>query len=238
MMQTWPLIPANWGNWNTPAWSVSAEWFAYLFLFPLSIWLASISFIRKYRPVLVFLLLASFITFGQLAKLHGYDDIYFIWRITAEFMTGCLLYLFCLENTRTVKILAARLDIVILAFTAVVWFSTISAVSDWLIILTIPVIIVGLTQETSMFSKLLSSSFFCYLGRISYALYLVHTIAQRMLHIMLPVDKYAAGPLFEKLGVFLVYLLFPLLVAMGIYHMIEEPSRLVIRNWFNPKSRR
>ena len=238
MMQTWPLIPAKWANWNTPAWSVSAEWFAYLFLFPLSIWLASISIIRKYRPIFVFLLLASFITFGQLAEMHGYDHINFIWRITAEFMTGCLLYLFYLENARIVKILAARLDMIILAFAVIVWFSTVSAVSNWLIILSIPLIIVGLTQEASIFAKMLSSSLFCYLGRISYALYLVHAIAQRMLHIMLPVDRYTTGPLFERLGMLLVYLIFPLLVAMGIYHLIEEPSRLIIRSWCNPKSRR
>lgn len=234
MMQAWPLIPAHWSNWNAPAWSVSAEWFAYLFFFPLSVWLTSISIVRKFSPVFAFALLASFLVCRQLAVLHGF---YFVIQIAAEFMSGCLVYIFYVGNPQIIKTLACRFDIVILAFVAAVCVSTLSPICFWLIIFTIPVIIIGLTHESSLFAKLLASSGFCYLGRISYALYLVHSIAHRMLHIALPIDRYAVSLIYSRMMVLLLYFLFPILLAMGIYHLIEEPSRLAIRRWCYPTSR-
>ena len=235
MMQAWPFVPAHWDNWNAPAWSDSAEWFAYLFLFPFSVWLASIALVRKFSPALVFVLMASFVAINGLGTtLHGF---YFVSQITAEFISGSLVYLFCRENPGVIKMLASRMDLVILAFLALVWFSLVSMVSYWLIILMAPIIIAGLTQESSIFAKILATPFVCYLGRVSYALYLIHAIAQRMLHILLPVDRYAADSLYVRFAVLLAYFVFPLLLAMGIYHVIEEPSRLVIRQWCKPKLR-
>ena len=231
MMQAWPLVPATWSNWNAPAWSVSAEWFAYLLLFPFAKWLISKSVVKRFSPVFALIILALFVPFAHSSdELYGF---YFVFRITSLFLTGCLMYAFCLTSPSTAQKLANHLDVIVVGFTATIWFGAHTTIGYWLIMLAIPVIIVGLTRESSKFAKLLSTPFFCYLGHISYALYLVHAIAQRMLHVMLPVEKYASGPFYLKLIVLLSYLMFPILLAAGIYHLVEEPSRLAIRRRFN-----
>jgi peptidoglycan/LPS O-acetylase OafA/YrhL len=240
MMQTWPFIPADLHNWNTPAWSVSAEWFAYLTLFPLSVWLASLTFLRRYGLNLLLLLafLAIYLTYNQLTSESGLTPTSCLMRVSSEYLAGSLMFLWYLDSTRVASIVAARLDYLVLAFVLLIWFSSFIILSNWNIILTIPVIIVGLTQESALTAKILSLSFFRYLGRVSYALYLIHAIAQRMLHVFIPYERYSTGPLLLKYAVLLGYLIFPLLLAMLIYHFIEEPCRLAIRRWSTLRTQR
>jgi peptidoglycan/LPS O-acetylase OafA/YrhL len=233
MMQAWPLIPAVWANWNSPAWSVSAEWFAYLFVFPLTIGLSSISILKKYGPLFAFALLVIYMAMGPL---HLSPGLYFICRITTEFTSGFLMFLYWTYNPKIVLKLASRLDVVVLAFMAAFWLSSISVIGYYAIILIIPIIIVCLTHESSWVAKLLASAPFCYLGRISYALYLVHAIAQRMLHVMLPIDQYANEALIWRLVVITAYFAFTLFSASMIYHLIEEPCRIFIRRRFGSQA--
>jgi len=234
MVQAWPFIPAKWDNWNTPAWSVSAEWFAYLSMFPLSVWISSKSFIRKHSILLIILILSLFVMFGHKEYIIDFK-FNFIFQITAEYLAGCFAYLYFIQNKIKVSKYSSYLDFVIILFICLIWFSQTIPYNHYLILFAIPVIIASLTQENSFFSKLLSTRLFGYLGRISYALYLVHAIAQRMLHVVVPTGKFTSSPAMAKIVVTMGYLFFPILIAAGIYHLVEEPSRLALRRFFTPR---
>ena len=234
MLQAWPFVPAKWDNWNTPAWSVSAEWFAYLFIFPLSVWMSAKSAIRKHSALAVMVLLSFFIVFSHTAfvSTHG---LYFILQVSSEYLAGCFVYLYYLRNKDAIVKYSTCLDFVVLMFLVVIWFSAKLTFSSYFILFSIPLLISFLTQENSIFARLLATPLICYLGRISYALYLVHAIAQRMLHVVAPTGKFTSSPAMERLVVSVGYLIFPILVAAGIYHLVEEPSRMAIRRFFRPK---
>jgi len=236
MLQAWPFIPAKWDNWNTPAWSVSAEWFAYLIIFPFSVWVASKYYFRKHSILLIILVLFLFVMIGNqsFVKTH---NLYFIMQVSAEYLSGCLVYLYFIQNKIIVMKFSSYLDFVVILFIGLIWFSQSIPYNHYLILFAVPVIIAFLTQENSFFSKLLSTRLFGYLGRISYALYLVHAIAQRMLHVVVPTGKFTSSPALLKIVVTMGYLIFPFLIAAGIYHLVEEPLRLAIRRFFNPRSK-
>jgi peptidoglycan/LPS O-acetylase OafA/YrhL len=156
--------------------------------------------------------------------------------VSSEYLAGCFVYLYYLRNKDAIVKYSPYLDVVVLIFLVVLWFSARLPFSSYFILLSIPLIISFLTQEKSIFSRLLATSFFCYLGRISYALYLVHAIAQRMLHVVAPTGKFTSSPSVERVAVTMGYLFFPILIAAGIYQLVEEPSRLAIRRFFRPKS--
>lgn len=235
MVQAWPFIPAKWDNWNTPAWSVSAEWFAYLFIFPFSVWLSSKKRFIKNSILVIFGLLSLFIYFSP-SLFISKNGIHFIMQVSCEYLAGCCIYLYFLKNKSTVVKYSLFLDFIFLIFIAFVWFSSILPFSYYLILFCVPIIICFLTQEKSVFSKILATPFFCYLGRISYALYLVHAIAQRMLHVVAPTGKFTSSPAIERIVVTMGYLIFPIIIAAGIYHLVEEPSRIALRKFFRPKS--
>lgn len=235
MLQAWPFVPAKWSNWNSPAWSVSAEWFAYLFIFPLSVWMSAKSAFRNHSALAVIVLLSSYIAFShtEFVSTHG---LYFMFQVSSEYLAGCFVYIYYLRNKGAIVKFSPCLDFVVVMFLGVIWFSARLPFSSYYILFSIPLLISFLTQENSIFSRLLASPLFCYLGRISYALYLVHAIAQRMLHVMAPTGKFTSSPSMERLVVMVGYLVFPILIAAGIYHLVEEPSRLAIRRFFQPKS--
>ena len=236
MLQAWPFVPAKWSNWNSPAWSVSAEWFAYLFIFPLSAWMLAKSAIRNFSALAIIVLLTFFIAFRYTAFV-SVNNLYFVLQVSSEYLTGCFVYLYYLRNKNVVTKYSGSLDFVFIVFLLAIWFSERLPLSSYCIFFSIPLLIIFLTQEKSILSRILATDIMCYLGRISYALYLVHAIAQRMLHVVAPTGKFTSSPSVERLFVTIGYLFFPILIAAGIYHVVEEPSRMAIRRIFQPKAR-
>ena len=56
-----------------------------------------------------------------------------------------------------------------------------------------------------------------------------------MLHVVAPTIKFTSSPAMERYVVTVCYLIFPILIAAGIYHLVEEPSRMAIRSFYRPK---
>jgi peptidoglycan/LPS O-acetylase OafA/YrhL len=234
MLQSWPVIPAKWDNWNTPAWSVSAEWFAYIFIFPLSVWICKNKILRKNPAFIVFLTLFLFILLSDFSFRFGHKT-YNLFRVSSEYLAGSITYIYWLQKRDLIKKYASYLDLVVILFIFVIWFENLTPISNYIIILLIPVIIILLTEESSFTSKILATKQIRYMGYISYALYLVHAIVQRLLHVLFPVHKFQNSEFYIRLFFMMVYLIAPVLFAVAIYHLVEEPSRLTIRRYFYKK---
>jgi peptidoglycan/LPS O-acetylase OafA/YrhL len=226
MMQAWPFVPANWSNWNTPAWSVSAEWFAYLFLFPASLALAKVKCTSR---VYGLLLLALLVTYFFLAERVELGQFAIVTQIAAQYGAGVVAYLWYKANPSKVEVCAKYYDLVVSVFIACVALSSWHPSGHLAVLCLTPLLIIGATRESSWISRLLATKFVRYVGVVSYSLYLIHAITHRILHVVLPVESFVDASFLVRGLLFVAYLAIPLGMAAAIYHFVEEPCRIRIR---------
>ncbi len=167
------FLVQNWGHflptcWNTPAWSLSAEWFAYL-AFPGFLLFTQWPRSPKGPLVLVCLLFAAYnvllLVRSDPIDVHGTPGML---RMTVEFAAGCLLYRAC-------EIGLPRLPAVFDAGAAVCLlltflFPRLNAFA--LLGFALMVLLAG--QQRGPLASFLSLSQIVYLGEISYSVYLIH----------------------------------------------------------------
>lgn len=203
--------------WNYPAWSIHAEWFAYLFLFPV----ACLMF-RTIQQRWILLLIASALLAGQtflpIAQLPGMcAEVFFL------FLTGSALY---------------RLRILLPDFPGS-WLVTVGLLlfavavsrhfeqSISLIYLAFGLLIFGLSYENGWVSRLLSKRPVVYGGVISYSMYMTHAVVLKF-----------TDAAFHKIGIqtqgawitgALLFIGSALLTASACYHLIEAPCNVALR---------
>jgi len=176
MIQSWGIGPSIDGT----AWSLSAEWAAYL-LFPLLVAATLFSSPRIAASVgLVALAGAAgtaILTSGDGAYHSGPLDAYDgatiepVLRCLAGFLLGLLM--FRLAQARRVRELAARDDLVgaVLALLAI---GFVSGAHDLLIYPLFAVLVLGLYANRGRCGQAVGCRFFYWLGSVSYSLYLLH----------------------------------------------------------------
>lgn len=237
----WPALPSNlllvnaWGfnidaGWNHPAWSISAEWFAYL-LFPV---FALIAWALRDRPRMavagaLVILAGIYPLFERLAG-FSLNDATIAWgalRIVPCFLYGCainLLWRARLIRTPRAAVLATFAFLAISAGLAAV------AAPPALIVAAFGGLILSLASLTSTGSKLFANPVGVYLGEVSFAVYMVaapwkmlaHSGAQKLLHLS------ADGLPWPVWG---AYFLGVVPVAMLAHHLVERPARNFMRRW-------
>ncbi len=223
-----------WKSWNVPSWSLSVEWFAYLF-FPLA---ASAALaVRGPRAALVAiaLLVALLALCYQAVELPGLMA-YGLPRILAAFPIGCLLYgLYCrgtpllavcgllppalaaffLLHAMGPELGLARLQVTGLLILAPCLFA---------------VLIYGLALgRGGALARWLGRPAMRYWGRVSYALYVVHFVVIVVAHHYLSAADLGTLPLSTRLAWLFGLLAAILLAAVLSHHLIEEPSRRRLR---------
>jgi peptidoglycan/LPS O-acetylase OafA/YrhL len=228
MLQAWPFVPAVWRNWNAPAWSVSAEWFAYLFLFPLSTVIAAKPWVTRHSAWIGFGLLALFALASKSVDLGSW---YFVAQISAQYGCGCMAYLVYKHRPALLPALHKSEDVIVFAFFACVCLTTWHSEWRWGAVFLTPLVILGATREQSLTGRLLATKAMRFLGAVSYSLYLFHELAARLLHVVLPVGGYIDAGWLARAAVFSAYLLVPLAAAAILYYAVEEPCRQKIRGW-------
>ncbi len=237
----WPALPANlflvnaWGltadaGWNHPAWSISAEWFAYL-SFPA---FAAAAWALRKRPVLAVALAAALlvIIYPAFERFAGFKltDATIAWgalRIVPCFAFGCAMNLMWRSRAIRTRTGAIATSLSFLAIS--IGLAAVSA-PPAAIVAAFGVLILGLASLTSTGSRLFSHPVGVYLGEVSYAIYmvaipwkiLVMSGAGKLLHLGqsgLPWPLWAA------------YLLGVIPVAMLAHHLVERPARTAMRRW-------
>lgn len=226
MLHQW--LPTEFFGWNYPDWSVSAEWFAYLFVFPIAIWL-----LKRLAGVshLVIIVLTLTVCVLEPTVRAGWC----ISMVSLLFLVGALL---CDLRHRLMPSLPRHLDLV----AAVLFFGGLWFAPEFLqrfpgaFLIVIGLLLLGLSRADGWVSRLLATRPVVFLGVISYSIYLSHGIVLRALKIALPTQSYSDAPLPVRTGIFLTYLATILLAAIALYYTVEHPARLWLRRRFTRRA--
>lgn len=233
MVQTWFPNEKGADSWVGPAWSLSAEWFAYL-LFPVIALLVA----RIHRRLAAWQLMAlAFVAMVPLlvrvTQIHSMIGTVWIPRVLCEFVAGMLICcaMSRLDPSNRVR-RAAGVGAILTVVASVAWLYGVRAVDQswwavYVVVLFIPLIAL-LAIGTGPLVGLLSTRALVLGGGLSYALYLVHS---PMLRLFRDVTEFTRFHL-DSWASFLAELLFVpvmVLVAWGCYRFIEEPIRRRMR---------
>jgi peptidoglycan/LPS O-acetylase OafA/YrhL len=217
-------------NWNGPAWSISAEWFAYLMFPVFALLTARVKANWQVLTTLAVLLLLP------LANLPGDDNpllnVLHLLRITTEFFAGCLLYRLHARRAgsslpwHTITPLAGVLIMVLaaLAFkmgTTPFWVAPILAL-----------FVYGVAQQRGSFTSSLAGPGMVFWGQVSYSLYMTHSLVRTVLRKALPFAHFADASLPVRFGLLSLYAISFAGVAALTFLLIEEPAR----HWLRKKT--
>ncbi len=228
----------HFSGWNFPDWSVSVEWFAYLFIFPLAIWL--LKRMAGWRKVMVAGLAVALLVLEPAIRTE-----WSISMVSLLFLVGALLWEFRRRTLAAGRNLPRHLDSV--AGPAVAdrfplvcaGGGSVSICAGFRVVLAIALLILGLSRADGMVSRLLATRPMVFLGEISYSIYLTHGIVLRLLKIVLPAAKYSQAALPVRVGILAGFGVAVLLAAMALYFLVEHPARVWLRRKFSrPQTQR
>lgn len=228
------LMVHAWGvtdiaGWNSPSWSISAEWFAYL-LFPGAAALALALPKRAALPLVLAVLLAE----GLLPYLGGWS-IAGAWlgapaliRVAAEFISGVLIY-------RAVAIDMESLspgwsDALTFGGLAMFCVAALLLPVDALLIALLAAIIAGVSGRGTGVRAVFGSRLALWLGEISYSIYVVHfpiILVLRRVAERIGFTSGAAG-----WAMFLIAIAVVIAAAALLFYGVEQPARRRLRNLF------
>lgn len=213
-------------SWNGPAWSVSAEWFAYL-LFPL----AAVAVYRATRSwhfalgVLVPMVFAGLIYSGEIPYLPDVDSLHALLRIAVAFTIGCFLY----RIHRSVPVpdaVAAALPLV--SIVLIVAGTYVPDLNPAVELIPTSGLILGLAYGLGPVSRLLATGPAVYGGTVSYSLYMIHGLVFGAARSLLIPRIATAGLPLRATGLAAIFGV-SFGAAAVLYHFVEEPARKWIR---------
>jgi len=222
MVRSWysPELSANY-----PAWSISAEWFAYLCIFPVVfIAFSRIRSIRILLAVLTLLLIgAAYVPSKYILGRGG--DIVFL------FSAGSALYRIRYLAKSPAPLLFQKVGVLLVAL--FVLFT--GSVSSLVAFFGFAALIYGLSFERGFLSQILSTKFFVAGGLASYSLYMTHAIVGKVYNLL--TLNFPGHSLLARsclLGLFVFGLGG---TAVAFYRFIEEPANKALRSLLNRPKR-
>lgn len=225
---------------NGPAWSVGVELFFYL-LFPILIFL----FTKLLKSVRMSLILTAvgvgIISIFYLKFRNGPSDVWdsnsthrWLYRSPltriGDFIYGIGLAGLYLSLHKSIKVQKMWSALTYISFGVIVfmmYFTTPRTAISWDLQYAIPagVLILGLAMDqTSFFSRLLSTNAFVLLGEISFTFYLIHKV--------LPMDTYLKNTSVFAILFYLMNLAVLCAISYSLYRFVEKPSRRFINSRF------
>jgi peptidoglycan/LPS O-acetylase OafA/YrhL len=202
---------------NTPAWSISAEWFAYL-AFPL----AALLLVRAPAWLQVAIIPLALVVMGCATPLHP------LVRISTEFAIGMGVYLLHRRVHGNVSIprAATRYAGVVALGVTVASLYVFAHPRYWIVALCAAVLIASLATEADLLGSALASSPLVYLGEISYSIYMCQWMVWSMWRRGLPRLLHHHIPDLVLMGTAAGAIVG---ISALAYHCIEVPGRSWIR---------
>lgn len=244
LVQLWFQPYFDGSSWNGPAWSISAEWLAYLLFGGLVLIIFRIASATRARG-LMWLAIAAALAPTLLLLAHGVFYTPWSWlpRIIMQFTAGALACaavrkLVLTESTRRAAGIASLL-------LGVAIVGGLYALDTWppgdmldagglVDVLFVPLVI-ALSIGAGTLPAFLSTRVMVYLGHISFGLYMVHEIVHTMWNwAVLQFDIVLTPSWWAKLVV-LGLILFAGIAAAVLYHVVEEPARRWMRRMIEPE---
>lgn len=216
-------------TWNEPAWSISAEWFAYL-LFPFIVSLFALH--RKNIALLAWggMFVGLYILIEQTRGHLDFSGWPAIIRAVMEFIIGLTLYTFYRKRMLS-KLFEASLTfpaVLLLVF----WMLHVD-VDDIFFIPAMSLLVLSAAQSQGVFSQWVNSAIPTWLGNISYSVYMTHWLIYYVSMKLwfkatqAPIDEGLST--LEAAGLMLVYLSVVLMVSTVTYRKFELPARDYLR---------
>lgn len=232
LIRQWFLPDAY--TWNAPAWSISAELFAYVAVFPIMAWLAPSLKTKwdaaKLMGVGLLLLSALLLVHGTVNVSHSGGPLI---RVVGGFIMGSGLFVLLSYYRQSVAWNRRFLGLVILAPIMVsVMFAVRSIVLvDLLFIAYFVAVISCIYLAQGRIASMLSSRPLFWSGEVSFALYLCHIPIMRLC--VFVANKFGLG---QGLWFGLLAIVLSIGVAHLLYLYVETPSRYFMRRWYKRKS--
>lgn len=165
-------------SWNGPSWSVSSEFYTYIVFF-LAVWLTRKAAFRK--QILALLTLVFFYllyTLNPGRYLRAYD--LGVLRCCAGFFLGVVLF-YINRKAKSLNIPALPATFLEAGFVAAIYFAVINYTNTGLsygvlVAVFSSVILFYSLQNNGYISRLLEKEAFQFMGKISYSVYLMHTL--------------------------------------------------------------
>lgn len=234
-------------TWNFPSWSISTEFYTYLFFA-----IAVAMFGKKFNFLMIPIIIVSpiFITNGSRLNIDTTYDYGFI-RCLYGFGVGALLwwayehYLHKQENWvhenryvwTAIEILAVAIAVIFVAYSG---RGTISVLAP----VVFSVVIYSFLYEGGLVSRILLSRAFVILGTLSYSIYMIHAfIIYLEIHVFAAIQQYIGIVMFRNIRgvtylgkdefysgvVFVGTVLLVILLAFLSYKAVEAPGRNFFR---------
>ena len=220
LVHAWGMLDSV--RWNFPSWSVSAEWLAYLFLFPVVALLY-----RRYHVFGLSVLAFSLFCGWVIVTIYFFNNdigsqlqLGFI-RIIPEFILGVLTYILFWKDRTARKVLIIGFGYLVLIVSSIL----ISGNVQFVIVLIVPLFLVLLHRGHVVLDFLFGSQITLFLGEISYSIYMTHFFSRAVNGIINSVffHNQITG------WYFLIYFLLTIGFSVVGYFLIEVP----FRRWIN-----
>jgi len=226
LVDLWFVGHDYWKSWNTPSWTISGEFLAYL-LFPFM----ARGFSNSFKTILlIYILLLSAIAlayefFGFVSLGEGITSLGLL-RCIFSFAIG--ICIFCVYEHIKAKVTnKTGIFIAVFGFTSFVFLAYNFTSNHFFVPLLFSMTILGLVLSKSLFHDWLSTPKLVYFGEISYSLYLNHVfVITWYIMLFLPDAGYAS--LFDISAIILI----SVLSAHFTYQWVEKPMRKKLNNKF------
>jgi len=225
------LLLQNWYRyqliWNGPAWSLSAEWLAYLvfpFLLIATRWIKAARFAIALAALSLGILALTFVASGHSIDATGKAGFA---RLAGEFTAGALinrahnLGLPGRISWRWANPIAATLLVATLLYRPAVPFS----------VLLFGFLVFSLSMHEGRLSRILSSRPMVFLGEISYSVYLVQSLLLELTTWY--IKRYGMTSSGTSLGVAALLIILLLFVPILTWRTVERPARVIGRRLSN-----
>ncbi|MGN6610351.1 MAG: acyltransferase family protein [Angustibacter sp.] len=212
-------------SFNAPAWSISAEWAAYLAAPVLFVALARLRR-RATAALLAAGLYAVMLTiFALWALQNGNVPHAGMLRLATEFGAGALMW----RVYRSRPQWLGRLTLPLAAALALVVLLVPGARHGYWLAPALGLLVLCLALDAGPLARLLSSRPFVFWGEASYSLYMTHVLLAPSLHALLPVHLYDRAGWPQRTLVLAAYAGLLGLAAVAMHRGVEVPARRLLR---------
>ena len=212
-------------SFNAPAWSISAEWAAYLAAPLLFVALA-----RVRRPVsaalgVVAVYAAMLTVFALWALPNGNVPHAGMLRLATEFTAGVLMWRVRRARPHWLGRLALPLALALVVVLLVVP----GAAHGYWLAPALGLLVLCLALDAGPLARTLAGRPFVFWGEVSYSLYMTHVLLAPSLHALLPVPMFEQASLLPRLLVLTAYAGVLALAAVAVHRWVEVPARRLLR---------
>jgi peptidoglycan/LPS O-acetylase OafA/YrhL len=239
LVQLWVQPYFDGSSWDGPAWSISAEWLAYLMFGALVLVIFRIARATRARGLIYLAVVASL---PPVLLLMATGLFYTPWswllRIVMQFTAGALVCAAVrkLQPTDRARRGAGYLSLLLAAAIVGILYlldahpvPTISDSAGLVDVLFVPLVLT-LAMGIGTLPALLSLRPVVYLGHISFSLYMVHELVHTTWNWMVMQFGLRLGPDLSGKATVVGLLAVALVGAVVLYHVVEEPARRWMRS--------